>query len=56
MFVRLLIIGLMVVAGAGSVPGLERPDTDFKIFQFPADQIPRIDGAPQVGVWSPRPM
>lgn len=24
--------------------GLERPDVEFKIFQFPADQIPRIDG------------
>lgn len=24
--------------------GLERPDVEFKVFQFPADQIPRIDG------------
>jgi hypothetical protein len=24
--------------------GLERPDVEFRIFQFPADQIPRIDG------------
>ena len=24
--------------------GLERPDVTFKIFQFPADKIPRIDG------------
>src|ERR1051325_3837810 len=23
---------------------LERADTEFKVFQFPADQIPRIDG------------
>jgi len=23
---------------------LERPDVEFKVFQFPADQIPRIDG------------
>ncbi|MCC5835399.1 MAG: PKD domain-containing protein [Opitutales bacterium] len=27
-----------------SVQALDRPDTEFKIFQFPADQIPRIDG------------
>ena len=25
---------------------LARPDREFKIFQFPADQIPRIDGNP----------
>ena len=24
--------------------GLERPDVEFQVFQFPADQIPRIDG------------
>ena len=24
--------------------GLERPDVTFKIFQFPPDKIPRIDG------------
>ncbi|MEO8272284.1 MAG: hypothetical protein ABI557_21425, partial [Aureliella sp.] len=24
--------------------GLQRPEVEFKIFQFPADQIPRIDG------------
>lgn len=27
--------------------GLERPDVEFPIFQFPADQIPRIDGDAQ---------
>ena len=26
--------------------GLERPGVEFKVFQFPADQIPRIDGDP----------
>jgi len=26
--------------------GLERPDVEFKIFQFPANKIPRIDGDP----------
>ena len=25
-------------------PGLARPDVEFKIFQFPADKIPRVDG------------
>ena len=29
-----------IVLGAG----LERPNVEYKIFQFPADQIPRIDG------------
>ena len=24
--------------------GLERPDVEFRVFQFPADRIPRIDG------------
>ena len=28
---------------AASVFALERPGTEFKIFQFPADAIPRID-------------
>ena len=30
--------------------GLERPGVEFKVFQFPADQIPRIDG--NVEDWS----
>ena len=25
--------------------GLERPEMEFKIFQFPANMIPRIDGS-----------
>ena len=25
-------------------PGLARPDVEFRVFQFPADRIPRIDG------------
>lgn len=33
-----------VAADARRGTGLERPDVEFKIFQFPADQIPRIDG------------
>jgi hypothetical protein len=37
-----------VVAAAFLTPqfGLERPDVTFKVFQFPADKIPRIDGDP----------
>ena len=26
------------------LPGIERPGTIFQVFQFPADQIPRVDG------------
>jgi hypothetical protein len=29
---------------SGLAMGFDRPDVTFKIFQFPADQIPRIDG------------
>ena len=35
-------LGSLDVREHGS--GLERPETEFKIFQFPADKIPRIDG------------
>lgn len=34
----------MTVAAVGFGLGLERPDVEFKVFQFPANQIPRIDG------------
>ena len=39
---------LIILVLLGSLPGtaLERPDTEFKIFQFPPDMIPRIDGNP----------
>ena len=33
---------LFLLAGLGI--GLERPDVEFQVFQFPANQIPRIDG------------
>jgi len=42
--------GFPVIALAGILlfgapsPALERPDVEFKIFQFPNDQMPRIDG------------
>ena len=35
---------LFLLAGLGVGVGLERPDVEFPIFQFPANQIPRIDG------------
>lgn len=28
----------------GITTGLERPDVEYRVFQFPSDQIPRIDG------------
>ena len=35
---------LLVLAGNNQAPALERPDVVFKIFQFPSDKIPCIDG------------
>jgi hypothetical protein len=35
---------LLVLAGAAPLRALDRPETTFQVFQFPADQIPRIDG------------
>ena len=35
---------LFLLAGLSVGVGLERPDVEFQIFQFPANQIPRIDG------------
>jgi hypothetical protein len=45
LYCALLSIGLL----AASAQGVERPDVTFKIFQFPADKIPRVDGDP--GDW-----
>ena len=45
-----MIFSLMITAltlsvfGNTTVPALERPDVEFKIFQFPTDKIPCIDG------------
>ena len=33
-----------VLLSVSPIHALERPDKEFKIFQFPADRIPRIDG------------
>ncbi|MDP9170296.1 MAG: PKD domain containing protein, partial [Acidobacteriota bacterium] len=40
--------GLAVLAGAllsAPATAVERPDITFKVFQFPANAIPRIDGS-----------
>ena len=42
---RVLVAVLVAVAcGAFRAAALDRPDVTFKIFQFPADRIPRVDG------------
>jgi hypothetical protein len=41
---------LLTLISAATLAALERPDVEFKIFQFPANQIPRIDG--QADDWS----
>ena len=35
----------LLLATIGCEVGLERPEVEFKVFQFPADKIPRIDGS-----------
>lgn len=35
---------LLLLAAIGCGAGLARPGVEFKVFQFPADKIPRIDG------------
>ena len=35
----------VLIAALGFSGGLERPGVEFKVFQFPADRIPRIDGS-----------
>src|SRR5215472_12091542 len=42
LFRGFLSLGLL----AASAQAVERPDVTFKIFQFPADKIPRVDGDP----------
>ncbi len=39
-----LLIAVSVLLGGFRAAALEKPDITYKIFQFPADQIPRIDG------------
>jgi hypothetical protein len=35
---------ILMIAAMGCGAGLARPGVEFKVFQFPADKIPRIDG------------
>ena len=44
MIKRWLILAMLAAAALQPVPGLERPDVTFKVFQFPPNMIPRIDG------------
>jgi hypothetical protein len=46
-FHRISLTALALLAyGARPAAALDRPEITFKIFQFPADKIPRIDGDP----------
>ena len=48
---RMLLAGLVLSAcAAHTARALDRPDITFKVFQFPQDKIPRIDGDP--GDWA----
>src|SRR6185312_3967777 len=46
------VLAALAFAGLGlaSSSAFDRPDTTFKVFQFPADQIPRVDG--DAGDWA----
>ena len=41
---RALLPAIFALALTSTVAALDRPDVTFKVFQFPADKIPRIDG------------
>ncbi|MBA7564920.1 hypothetical protein ES708_06589 [subsurface metagenome] len=41
---RMTALFVFFVCIASTVQALERPDVEFKIFQFPANMIPRVDG------------
>jgi len=43
---QILLLLAAALIGASPADALERPDQVFRIFQFPADAIPRIDGNP----------
>ena len=43
-----ILTAICVSLAVSSASALERPDTEFKIFQFPANMIPRIDGETRV--------
>ena len=41
---RALLLAFFALVFASTAVALDRPDVTFKVFQFPADRIPRIDG------------
>ena len=41
---RVLFLAFFALAAVSAAVALDRPDVTFKVFQFPTDQIPRIDG------------
>jgi PKD domain len=43
-FIRRCLPVLATLLALGSLRALEKPETTYRVFQFPADQIPRIDG------------
>ena len=45
-----LILPVSLVLISGTVRSLERPDMEFKVFQFPRTMMPRIDG--ETGDWN----
>lgn len=43
-FTVVVITAICIIITISPAMGLERPDVEFKVFQFPANMIPRIDG------------
>ena len=43
-FVRALLLACATATLISTAAALDRPDVTFKVFQFPADKIPRVDG------------
>lgn len=51
MATRTLPLSLLAFAAAlSTAAGFEKPDTTYQVYQFPADQIPRVDGS--IDDWS----
>lgn len=45
--IKVLVMAVLISAVSLPVQALERPEVEFKIFQFPANMIPCIDGNPE---------
>ncbi|HYP16505.1 MAG TPA: PKD domain containing protein, partial [Opitutus sp.] len=43
---RSLLLGLLAASVAPVTLALEKPGVTYSVFQFPANQIPRVDGDP----------